>query len=121
MAENESGDTSERYEFDAPSHVVDFKELVNAETDDKWFGKCPLHILKDTLLGIQQVGIVMEGYKSGSNRQRSLFEEGFLVTCFTKTCVRHSYHFPVSFILGCWLTVLTKVSTRRSYCHLKVF
>ncbi|XP_005943517.1 targeting protein for Xklp2 isoform X1 [Haplochromis burtoni] len=37
MAENESGDTSERYEFDAPSHVVDFKELVNAETDDKWF------------------------------------------------------------------------------------
>uniref|UniRef100_A0A3Q4GS98 TPX2 microtubule nucleation factor n=1 Tax=Neolamprologus brichardi TaxID=32507 RepID=A0A3Q4GS98_NEOBR len=41
MAENESGDTSERYEFDAPSHVVDFKELVNAETDDKWFGKCP--------------------------------------------------------------------------------
>lgn len=44
MAENESGDTSERYEFDAPSHVVDFKELVNAETDDKWFGKCPLDI-----------------------------------------------------------------------------
>uniref|UniRef100_A0A3Q0RIJ6 TPX2 microtubule nucleation factor n=1 Tax=Amphilophus citrinellus TaxID=61819 RepID=A0A3Q0RIJ6_AMPCI len=38
MAENESGDTSERYEFDAPSHVVDFKALLDAETDDKWFG-----------------------------------------------------------------------------------
>ncbi|XP_030589813.1 targeting protein for Xklp2 isoform X2 [Archocentrus centrarchus] len=37
MAENESGDTNERYEFDAPSHVVDFKELLDAETDDKWF------------------------------------------------------------------------------------
>ncbi|XP_028266404.1 targeting protein for Xklp2 [Parambassis ranga] len=37
MADTESGDTSERYEFDAPSHVVDFKELLNAENDDNWF------------------------------------------------------------------------------------
>ncbi|XP_061600683.1 targeting protein for Xklp2-like [Cololabis saira] len=35
--EAQSGDPSECYEFDAPSHVVDFKELVNAETDDNWF------------------------------------------------------------------------------------
>lgn len=39
MADTESGDISERYEFDAPSHVVDFKELLNAENDDNWFGK----------------------------------------------------------------------------------
>lgn len=35
----ELASSEERYEFDAPSHVVDFKELLNAETDDKWFGK----------------------------------------------------------------------------------
>lgn len=39
MAESDRGDTSERYEFDAPSEVVDLKELENADTDDKWFGK----------------------------------------------------------------------------------
>lgn len=38
MAECESGDASERYEFDAPNEVVDLKELENAESDDKWFG-----------------------------------------------------------------------------------
>lgn len=27
----------ERYEFDAPCHVVDLKELANTENDDKWF------------------------------------------------------------------------------------
>ncbi|XP_040007724.1 targeting protein for Xklp2 isoform X2 [Xiphias gladius] len=37
MAESDSGDTSERYEFDAPSHVVDLKELENADSNDKWF------------------------------------------------------------------------------------
>nr|XP_020440960.1 targeting protein for Xklp2 isoform X1 [Monopterus albus] len=38
MAEGYSaGETSDRYEFDAPSHVVDFKELEQAESDDKWF------------------------------------------------------------------------------------
>nr|XP_046253926.1 targeting protein for Xklp2 isoform X2 [Scatophagus argus] len=37
MAESDSGDTSDRYEFDAPSQVIDLKELENAETDDKWF------------------------------------------------------------------------------------
>ncbi|XP_036961315.1 targeting protein for Xklp2 isoform X1 [Acanthopagrus latus] len=37
MAESERGDVSERYEFDAPSQVVDLKELENAESDDKWF------------------------------------------------------------------------------------
>lgn len=41
MAENDSGDTCERYEFDAPSQVVDLKELENAESDDRWFGKSP--------------------------------------------------------------------------------
>ncbi|KAG8002948.1 Targeting protein for Xklp2-B [Nibea albiflora] len=38
MAESDSGDACERYEFDAPSEVVDLKELENAEYDDKWFG-----------------------------------------------------------------------------------
>ncbi|XP_073325599.1 targeting protein for Xklp2 isoform X2 [Pagrus major] len=37
MAESDCGDVSERYEFDAPSQVVDLKELENAESDDKWF------------------------------------------------------------------------------------
>ncbi|KAE8293068.1 Targeting protein for Xklp2-B [Larimichthys crocea] len=37
MAESDSGDACERYEFDAPSEVVDLKELENAEYDDKWF------------------------------------------------------------------------------------
>ncbi|XP_011471283.1 targeting protein for Xklp2 isoform X2 [Oryzias latipes] len=36
MTENEPG-ASELYEFDAPSHVENFMELVNAETDDRWF------------------------------------------------------------------------------------
>ena len=44
MAESERGDVSERYEFDAPSQVVDLKELENAESDDKWFGESPLYI-----------------------------------------------------------------------------
>lgn len=44
MAETDSGDASERYEFDAPSHVVDLQELENAANDDKWFGKFPRHI-----------------------------------------------------------------------------
>lgn len=40
MAETDSGDTSERYEFDAPSQVVDLKELENnADSEDMWFGK----------------------------------------------------------------------------------
>lgn len=39
MAEIDSSDASERYEFDAPSHVVDLKELQNADNDDKWFGE----------------------------------------------------------------------------------
>ncbi|XP_017161092.1 targeting protein for Xklp2 [Poecilia reticulata] len=37
MADTDSGETSGRYDFDAPSHVVDFKELLDAETDDHWF------------------------------------------------------------------------------------
>lgn len=40
MADTDSGETSGRYDFDAPSHVVDFKELLDADTDDQWFGKC---------------------------------------------------------------------------------
>ncbi|XP_041802048.1 targeting protein for Xklp2 isoform X2 [Chelmon rostratus] len=37
MAEHYSGGTSELYEYDAPSQVVDLKELQNADNDDKWF------------------------------------------------------------------------------------
>lgn len=37
MAERYSGGTSELYEYDAPSEVVDLKELENADNDDKWF------------------------------------------------------------------------------------
>uniref|UniRef100_A0A3B5KVG0 Uncharacterized protein n=1 Tax=Xiphophorus couchianus TaxID=32473 RepID=A0A3B5KVG0_9TELE len=47
MAETNSGQTSGLYDFDAPSHV-DFKELLDAEFDDHWFGKlgfCQLHSL----------------------------------------------------------------------------
>lgn len=32
---------SEPYEFDAPSYVVDLKELANTEVDDQWFGESP--------------------------------------------------------------------------------
>lgn len=41
MAETGSGDNAERYEFDAPSHVVDLKELETGEdeNEDEWFGK----------------------------------------------------------------------------------
>lgn len=38
MADNDSVDASGVYDFDAPSHV-DFIELLDAETDDQWFGK----------------------------------------------------------------------------------
>lgn len=30
---------AELYEYDAPSQVVDLKELQDAEGDDRWFGK----------------------------------------------------------------------------------
>ncbi|XP_069382283.1 targeting protein for Xklp2-B-like isoform X1 [Paralichthys olivaceus] len=36
MAESDCG-SAERYEFDAPSHVVDLKELENNDGDDQWF------------------------------------------------------------------------------------
>lgn len=39
MADTDSGETSSRYDFDAPSHVVDFEKLLDAETDDQWFEK----------------------------------------------------------------------------------
>ncbi|XP_054904698.1 targeting protein for Xklp2 [Poeciliopsis prolifica] len=39
MADTDSGETSGLYDFDAPSHVVDFKELLDAESDDHWFDK----------------------------------------------------------------------------------
>lgn len=45
MAEHYSGGTSELYEYDAPSQVVDLKELQNADNDDKWFGKSPFKML----------------------------------------------------------------------------
>lgn len=41
MAEADSGDSSKRYEFDAPSHVVSLMELRNSDNDDKWFGTSP--------------------------------------------------------------------------------
>ncbi|XP_040918232.1 targeting protein for Xklp2 isoform X2 [Toxotes jaculatrix] len=34
MAESDSGGT---YEFDAPSHVVDLRDMEDADNDDKWF------------------------------------------------------------------------------------
>ncbi|XP_059189989.1 targeting protein for Xklp2 [Centropristis striata] len=37
MAERDIGDTSDRYEFDAPSQVVDLVELDNATNQDEWF------------------------------------------------------------------------------------
>ncbi|XP_016891109.1 targeting protein for Xklp2 isoform X1 [Cynoglossus semilaevis] len=37
MADNDSDVAAERYDFDAPSHVVDFKQLETNEGDDQWF------------------------------------------------------------------------------------
>ncbi|XP_026187930.1 targeting protein for Xklp2 isoform X2 [Mastacembelus armatus] len=37
MAGADSGDSSELYEFDAPSHVVNLRELQNDESVDHWF------------------------------------------------------------------------------------
>ncbi|XP_070695731.1 targeting protein for Xklp2 [Pempheris klunzingeri] len=39
MADSEPSETvcSELYEFDAPSHVVDLKELQNGDNEDRWF------------------------------------------------------------------------------------
>lgn len=39
MAESDFDANADLYEYDAPSQVVDLKELQNAESDDKWFGK----------------------------------------------------------------------------------
>lgn len=39
MAESNVDANAELYEYDAPSQVVDLKELQNAECDDRWFGK----------------------------------------------------------------------------------
>ncbi|XP_029013201.1 targeting protein for Xklp2 isoform X2 [Betta splendens] len=51
MAEADSGD-SKRYEFDAPSHVVDLKELQNSDNEDKWFdlqaGEAGNHLITPT-------------------------------------------------------------------------
>lgn len=50
MAEGDYDAKAELYEYDAPSQVVDLKELQNTESDDMWFGKfafscrrCTLH------------------------------------------------------------------------------
>lgn len=45
MAESDSGGTSDRYEFDAPSHIVDLNQLETADNDDEWFGKSRSNIL----------------------------------------------------------------------------
>uniref|UniRef100_A0A1A8Q9Q3 TPX2, microtubule-associated, homolog n=1 Tax=Nothobranchius rachovii TaxID=451742 RepID=A0A1A8Q9Q3_9TELE len=37
MADNDAGEAAGIYEFDAPCHAVDFKELLEAETDESWF------------------------------------------------------------------------------------
>ncbi|XP_018557011.1 targeting protein for Xklp2 isoform X1 [Lates calcarifer] len=37
MAESDSGGTFDRYEFDAPSHIVDLNQLETADNDDEWF------------------------------------------------------------------------------------
>ncbi|XP_061648322.1 targeting protein for Xklp2 [Phyllopteryx taeniolatus] len=39
MAEDLVGNSAGRYEFDAPSHVVDFKQLANEPCDDAWFDR----------------------------------------------------------------------------------
>lgn len=39
MAESNFDADAELYEYDAPSEVVDFKELQDVECDDKWFGE----------------------------------------------------------------------------------
>lgn len=47
MAESNFDADSELYEYDAPSEVVDLKELQDVEGDDKWFGEfslCLQHI-----------------------------------------------------------------------------
>lgn len=45
MADNDSDVAAERYDFDAPSHVVDFKQLETNEGDDQWFGEYLFFIL----------------------------------------------------------------------------
>ncbi|XP_058498350.1 targeting protein for Xklp2-like [Solea solea] len=37
MADSDSGSAAERYEFDAPSHVIDLQDLEKSENDDQWF------------------------------------------------------------------------------------
>lgn len=56
MAESDPGDVSERYEFDAPSEVVDLKELEYSENDDKWFGKSLFNSVIRLLLSSCQHG-----------------------------------------------------------------
>ncbi|CAF91259.1 unnamed protein product [Tetraodon nigroviridis] len=41
MAESDGDAEAALYEYDAPSQVVDLKELQDAEGDDGWFGATP--------------------------------------------------------------------------------
>ncbi|KAM9816953.1 targeting protein for Xklp2 [Neosynchiropus ocellatus] len=55
MADGDCGDMAERYEFDAPSHVVDFQELQTNENDDTWFDKLSSGHANNMPLGPNQV------------------------------------------------------------------
>lgn len=48
MAESDSD--AALYEYDAPSQVVDLKELQNAEGDDRWFGRFPFFFRRSSFV-----------------------------------------------------------------------
>ncbi|XP_061697081.1 targeting protein for Xklp2 [Syngnathoides biaculeatus] len=48
MAEGYVGDPAGKYEFDAPSHVVDFKQLANEPCDDTWFDRKAIDVTQAT-------------------------------------------------------------------------
>ncbi|MED6285444.1 hypothetical protein CHARACLAT_029420, partial [Characodon lateralis] len=66
MADTDSGDPSGRYEFDAPSHVVDFKELLDAETDDQWFEKRTEGVVPNLVTPARPEQLSLQANYSGS-------------------------------------------------------
>ncbi|PWA24235.1 hypothetical protein CCH79_00017898 [Gambusia affinis] len=68
MADTDSGETSGLYDFDAPTHVVDFKELLDAESDDHWFGQSQTKCVSSNMIGSK------EAKKSGQAKREPVKE-----------------------------------------------
>ena len=64
MAQNDPTETS--WEFDAPSHVADLKEMDGADTADHWFRESPLLTYSTCVLFKAATGSVSPLHLSGN-------------------------------------------------------